>query len=225
MFGILEAGRGLMDTIVAFCALGIFSAFGSNAAGLRAAILFYAIVPGVIAIIAFFLLDDDKKGAAAPEKAEAKKGKEPGGGTILRALKNKNIWLVSFNVFFVYSVYCGLTYFIPFLSDVYLLSATLVGVYGIINQYALKMLGGPIGGFITDKVLHSATKYLSICFVIVQPVHITGVAVIACVHVAVDSAASFTDGLCPVKARIIGVHAGSAVIDAALVLTVIYGAI
>ena len=143
MFGILEAGRGLMDTIVAFCALGIFSAFGSNAAGLRAAILFYAIVPGVIAIIAFFLLDDDKKGAAAPEKAEAKKGKEPGGGTILRALKNKNIWLVSFNVFFVYSVYCGLTYFIPFLSDVYLLPATLVGVYGIINQYALKMLGGP----------------------------------------------------------------------------------
>ena len=27
MFGIMEAGRGLMDTIVAFCALGIFSAF------------------------------------------------------------------------------------------------------------------------------------------------------------------------------------------------------
>lgn len=167
MFGILEAGRGLMDTIVAFCALGIFSAFGSNATGLRAAILFYAIVPGVIAIIAFFLLDDDRKDAAAPERAGAKAEEKSGEGTILRALKNKNIWLVSFNVFFVYSVYCGLTYFIPFLSDVYLLPAALVGAYGIINQYALKMLGGPIGGYITDKVLHSATKYLSICFVIV----------------------------------------------------------
>lgn len=165
MFGILEAGRGLMDTIVAFCALGIFSALGSNAAGLRTAILFYAIVPGVIAILMFFLLDDDKKETAAPEKAE--KVKKPGESTILRALKNKNIWLVSFNVFFVYSVYCGLTYFIPFLSDIYLLPAALAGAYGIINQYALKMLGGPVGGFITDKVLHSATKYLSICFVIV----------------------------------------------------------
>ena len=40
-------------------------------------------------------------------------------------------------------------------------------MYGIINQYALKMLGGPVGGFITDKVFHSATKYLRICFVIV----------------------------------------------------------
>ena len=86
---------------------------------------------------------------------------------IMRTLKNKNIWLVSFNVFFVYSVYCGLTYFIPFLEETYALPAALVGVYGIINQYGLKMLGGPIGGFITDKVLHSATKYLQIAFVIV----------------------------------------------------------
>lgn len=162
MFGILEAGRGLMDTIVAFCALGIFSAFGSNAAGLRAAILFYAIVPGVVAIIAFFLLEPDQQTEKVKTTAAEKKD-----NTIKRALKNKNIWLVSLNIFFVYSVYCGLTYFIPFLEEAYALPAALVGVYGIINQYGLKMLGGPVGGFITDKVLHSATKYLRICFVIV----------------------------------------------------------
>lgn len=167
MFGILEAGRGLMDTIVAFCALGIFSAFGSNEAGLRAAILFYAIVPGIIAIIAYFLLEPDEAPAETAPAAESEKSKKKSDGTILRALKNKNIWLVSFNVFFVYSVYCGLTYFIPFLEEAYALPAVMVGVYGVINQYGLKMLGGPVGGFITDKVLHSATKYLRICFVIV----------------------------------------------------------
>ena len=70
----------------------------------------------------------------------------------------------------VYSVYCGLTYFIPFLSDIYALPAALAGVYGIINQYGLKMLGGPIGGYITDKVLHSATKYLRIAFTAVTVV-------------------------------------------------------
>ena len=166
MFGILEAGRGLMDTIVAFCALGIFSAFGSTAAGLRAAILFYSIVPGIIAIIAFFLLEPDQP-AVKTEKSEKEEHSSKEDNLTLRALKNKNIWLVSFNIFFVYGVYCGLTYFIPFLQAAYALPAALVGVYGIINQYALKMLGGPIGGFITDKVLHSATKYLRICFVIV----------------------------------------------------------
>ncbi len=168
MFRIMEAGRGLMDTIVAFGALGIFSAMGSTANGLKMAILFYSIVPGIIGIIMYFLLDPDEAPAAASETAPstANANKRAWEG-VIRALKNKNIWLVSFNVFFVYSVYCGLTYFIPFLEEAYALPAALVGVYGIINQYGLKMLGGPIGGFITDKVLHSATKYLQIAFVIV----------------------------------------------------------
>lgn len=164
MFGIMEAGRGLMDTIVAFCALGIFSLFGSNATGLRMAILFYSIVPGVIGIITYFLLEPDP----APEKAastDSSSGKKAD-SNVMQALKNKNIWLVSFNIFFVYSVYCGLTYFIPFLEAAYALPAALVGVYGIINQYGLKMLGGPVGGFITDKVLHSATRYLKYAFIV-----------------------------------------------------------
>lgn len=168
MFGIMEAGRGLMDTIVAFGALGIFSAMGSSAAGLKMAILFYSIVPGIIGIAMYFLLEPDAAPEAADTKAESQTdaNKRAWEG-VMRALKNKNIWLVSFNVFFVYSVYCGLTYFIPFLEEAYALPAALVGVYGIINQYGLKMLGGPVGGFITDKVLHSATKYLQIAFVVV----------------------------------------------------------
>lgn len=170
MFGIMEAGRGLMDTIVASCALAIFSALGSTAAGLRAAILFYSIVPGVIAILTFFLLEPDAPVAKTDHQGKAVNANKAAMDGVIRALKNKNIWLVSFNIFFVYSVYCGLTYFIPFLKDAYALPAALVGVYGIINQYGLKMLGGPVGGFITDKVLHSATKYLRYCFLIVAVV-------------------------------------------------------
>ena len=167
MFGIMEAGRGLMETIIAFGALGIFSALGSTATGLKMAILFYSIVPGVIGIVMYFLLEPDEAPAENTAKEKSVSANKRAWEGVMRALKNKNIWLVSFNVFFVYSVYCGLTYFIPFLEEAYALPAALVGVYGIINQYGLKMLGGPIGGFITDKVLHSATKYLRIAFVIV----------------------------------------------------------
>ncbi|MGG7079283.1 MFS transporter [Clostridium sardiniense] len=166
MFGILEAGRGLIDTLVAFGALGIFAAFGSNAAGLKAAILFYSIVPIIIGLVSYFLLEPDTVEVKTHDGKEVNKGKAALDG-VIAALKNKNIWLVSFNVFTVYSIYCGLTYFIPFLKDVYALPAVLVGAYGIINQYALKMLGGPIGGYISDKVLHSATKYLKYVFAIV----------------------------------------------------------
>lgn len=165
MFGIMEAGRGAVDTLVAFCALGIFAAFGSNKAGLKAAILFYSAVPFIIGILSYFLLEPDEIHVVTEDGTQIDKNKAALNG-VIKALKNKNIWLVSFNVFAVYCVYCGLTYFIPFLKEIYALPAVLIGAYGIINQYALKMLGGPIGGFITDKVLHSATKYLQIVFVI-----------------------------------------------------------
>lgn len=163
MFGIMEAGRGLIDTVVAFGALGIFAVMGSSEAGLRAAILFYSAVPLIIGIISYFLLEPDEIKAEASPSAGKNKAAMHG---VVQALKNRNIWLVSFNVFAVYCVYCGLTYFIPFLKDVYALPAVLVGAYGIINQYGLKMLGGPVGGYLTDKVFHSATKYLRLVFVI-----------------------------------------------------------
>lgn len=163
MFGIMEAGRGLVDTLVAFCALGIFSALGSTAEGLRAAILFYAAVPGVIGIVMYFLLEPDAKQDKTAQSESVSKNQQAWQGAV-QALKNKNIWLVSCNIFLVYSVYCGITYFIPFLNEAYALPAALVGVYGIINQYGLKMVGGPIGGLISDKVLHSPTKYLRVGF-------------------------------------------------------------
>lgn len=165
MFGIMEAGRGLIDTVVAFGALGIFALMGSTQAGLKAAILFYSAVPLFIGIISYFLLEPDAIKTTAEGGASVSRNKAAFQG-VMQALKNRNIWLVSFNVFAVYSVYCGLTYFIPFLKDVYSLPAVLVGAYGIINQYGLKMLGGPVGGYLTDKVLHSATRYLRLVFVI-----------------------------------------------------------
>lgn len=171
MFGIMEAGRGLVDTIIAFCALGIFSAMGSTAEGLRFAILFYSIIPGIIGVIMYFLLDPDNAASSdssnkTDSEENATNANQKAWQGAMAAIKNKNIWLVSCNIFLVYSVYCGITYFIPFLKEAYALPAALIGVYGIINQYGLKMLGGPVGGLITDKVLHSPTKYLRVTFLI-----------------------------------------------------------
>lgn len=49
----------------------------------------------------------------------------------------------------------------------------LIGVYGIINQYGLKMVGGPVGGLLSDKLFHSPTKYLRIDYLITAVVLIT----------------------------------------------------
>lgn len=47
-----------------------------------------------------------------------------------------------------------------------MLPATAVGMYGIINQYGLKMIGGPIGGFMSDKVHKSAAKHIRVGFLV-----------------------------------------------------------
>ena len=87
-------------------------------------------------------------------------------GGMVQALKSVDIWAVALNGFVVYCIYCGLTYFIPFLNNIYLLPATAVGAYGIINQYGLKMVGGPIGGFMSDKVHKSSAKHIRMGFIV-----------------------------------------------------------
>jgi len=161
MFGFLEGGRGVVDTLVAFCALGLFVALGSGALGLKTAILFYSAIDIGVGVLTLFLLKGDPQ-AAAP--------REPiGGNGLLEAVRSPGIWLVSLNVFMVYIVYCGLTYFIPYLKDMYHLPVALVGAYGIINQYFLKVLGGPAGGYIADKVLKSSSRYLKWAFLALVP--------------------------------------------------------
>ena len=160
MFGYFEASRGLVDTIVAFSALGIFAYFGSGKLGFVNSILFYSITVIVVGILAFFFIEDDRK----TETVESKDGKKVKVSPIV-AFKTKEIWLAAFTTFFVYAVFCGITYFIPFLENIYALPVALVGAYGVINQYGLKMVGGPIGGFLADKKFHSPAKYLRAAFI------------------------------------------------------------
>lgn len=168
LFGLLEGGRGVVDTAVAFSALGIFVLMGSGAGGFRAAIAFYAIIDIAVGVLLFLLLRTQTSEQFSGQPAE--KMQKAGLGEIWRAAKLPQLWWVSFTVFMVYVVYCGLTYFIPYLTYVYGLPVALVGAYGIINQYGLKILGGPIGGVLADKVFKGASRYIRLAFLCLIPV-------------------------------------------------------
>ncbi|WP_219816506.1 MFS transporter [Arthrobacter sp. Y81] len=168
LFGLLEGGRGVVDTAVAFSALGIFVLLGSGTGGFRAAIAFYAIIDIAVGVLLFLLLRNQTSEQISKQPAEKKQ--KAGLGEIWRAAKMPQLWWVSFTVFMVYVVYCGLTYFIPYLTYVYGLPVALVGAYGIINQYGLKILGGPIGGVLADKVFKGASRYIRLAFLCLIPV-------------------------------------------------------
>jgi sugar phosphate permease len=116
----------------------------------------------------FLLLRNQTSEQISEQPAEKKQ--KAGLGEIWRAAKLPQLWWVSFTVFMVYVVYCGLTYFIPYLTYVYGLPVALVGAYGIINQYGLKILGGPIGGVLADKVFKGASRYIRLAFLCLIPV-------------------------------------------------------
>lgn len=161
LFGFLEAGRGVVDTIVAFSALGVFALLGKGSIALRGSILFYSGAVILTGIISYFLVEDDKIGAGK----NVNKNKLAWDG-VIQAVKTPEIWVVSLTIASIYSVYCGLTYFIPFLKDIYGIPVTLIGAYGIINQYGLKMVGGPVGGLLVDKKFKSATKFLRVALIV-----------------------------------------------------------
>jgi len=72
-------------------------------------------------------------------------------------------------VFMVYVVYCGLIFFVPYLREEYGMSMGMAGVYGIVNQYALKILGGPLGGYLADRRFASATAFMRVAFLVLVP--------------------------------------------------------
>ncbi|MGN0977806.1 MAG: MFS transporter [Faecousia sp.] len=164
MFGFLEMGRGIVDVIVASSALAVFRAMGEGAAALRGGILFLSAVTAIAGVLCLIFVPNDEKRVDENGK-EVNKAKAAFGG-MMQAIKSVDIWAVSLNGFAVYCIYCGLTYFIPFLNQIYLLPATAVGMYGILNQYGLKMVGGPIGGFMSDKVHKSSAKHIRIGFLV-----------------------------------------------------------
>jgi sugar phosphate permease len=162
MFGILESGRGLMDTIVTFIALGIFAALGQSLMAFDASIVFFSVANIALGIVCYFLLEDDEISKIKDNSTKNKMAFS----NMMAAMKNPAIWLASFNVFSVYIVYTGIKYFSPYLRDIYGLPMVAVSAYAIINTYALKMVGGPIGGTISDKVTHSAAKFIRFMFIL-----------------------------------------------------------
>lgn len=164
MFGFLEMGRGIVDVIIAFSALAIFHNLGEGAVGFRGGLIFLSIATIAAGVLCLIFVPNDPK--IVDENGQEVSKTTAAFAGMKEAVSSVDIWAVALNGFTVYCIYCGLTYFIPFLNKIYLLPATAVGAYGIINQYGLKMVGGPVGGFMSDKVHHSAAKHIRYGFIL-----------------------------------------------------------
>ena len=80
-------------------------------------------------------------------------------------LKNPGLWLVAITLAAVYALYGAQSYLTPYFTGVLGAAVTFTGMFAIMRDYGMKVLGGPMGGVVADKV-GSPALLNAICLVI-----------------------------------------------------------
>lgn len=156
-FGLLEGGRGALNTITSFATVALFVAFGSTIASLRQVIIIISVLCVVGAILVIIFISDEIPGSEGDTKINVHE--------IIDVLKTPAVWLIAIVILCNYSVYTGGTYLTSYLTDIMGVSVAVSAVIAVFRNYVLMMLGGPIGGFFGDRF--SISKVIITCFVFI----------------------------------------------------------
>lgn len=156
MFGISEGIRSASGIVSSFIVLAIISLAASDVNGLQNTLVFYGVIYILVGILAIFLMPNPPK----QESQDKFKFSD-----LSTCFKNPGLWLVSIVIFGIYSLYILASYTTPYLQDVILAPAVVVGGVGIIRQYGIGLIAAPSVGIVGDKI-GSPTKTLAICTVV-----------------------------------------------------------
>lgn len=154
IFGLVEAFCGITNVIVNFLVLWLFDKFapdGLSAAGLKAVIIAYAIIGAIAVIVLAFLVPNpgkpSKEEVAKAEPAEKLTVKDWG-----KIVLDPRTWMSGLAVFSTYCMYCTLSYYTPYFTEVLGSTVVFTGALSIFRQYGTRFIGAPVGGWIGDKI-------------------------------------------------------------------------
>lgn len=161
-YGMWEAFCGLSATICNFVALYAFARFDNSVASLKSAVIAMGITNIVGAILVQFLFDESVTSGQA-EEGETKKEKVSLKDT-MQVFKMPKVYLSSIIVFCTYSIFANQSFLTPYTTNVLGAAVTFSGALAVFRSYGLKLIGGPLGGVIADK-LQSASKLAIGCYI------------------------------------------------------------
>lgn len=156
-FGLLELLRAATTTVVYGGSSFLLSFFINQHFGLQVVLIVNSIIIILWAVLIWIMIPEQIfiDGATSEEKTKNSfKG-------LKKAVMNRDIWLIGITGATVYAVYCGLTYFLPYLEDVYALPLGLGAVFGIFNSSGARLLASPISGLVGDNLFKSSTHFLN----------------------------------------------------------------
>lgn len=159
-FGMLESGRGICNFIVCGLAVAIYSAMGSTVSGMRIVMAMSSAIT-LLSGISIFLLFPYEPPVSDKKSGNAKMAFSG----FLKVLRIPEVWMTGLAASCVYASFCAVnTYFVPYLQNVYLLPAVLVGIFGLVNSSTTRIIGSPIAGMVSDMKFKSSAHMMRACY-------------------------------------------------------------
>lgn len=157
IFGSSEATRGIIQTIKGFAFLGILGIMASDAAGIKAVLLFGSGACVAFFILALIFLPKTEIKAVTEENAKEAEVKY----SLMDVLKNPGVWVTIFVIMFAYiSWTVGNGYLTTYTVQVLQISPATASALGIVRSYIIVLLAGFIGGFVLDKFTYKGKGFL-----------------------------------------------------------------
>jgi len=143
---------GLAGLLVGLVNTAIISAFPNDPVmALRVVLVFLGALILVLGILGYIFIPHFKGEINKESKLDIK--------GMVEAIKNPGVLWGAVGMLFIYAVYQGLTYTTPFMTGLFAAPLALVSVIGLIRNYGIGLLAGPISGW-TAKKMGSASKAL-----------------------------------------------------------------
>ncbi len=167
-FGLLESIRRAMEFGMNLVALSFFSFLGGTGSSMRIVMIVYTVF---IALWVLLVIKYVPNLQLLKSETKSEKNKEAFKG-LLKALSYPEVWLAGLIGMAVYTCYISVIYSVPYMQNVFGLTSTQAGIFGLFNASSMGILGGLIAGIIADKVFKSPTRMLqyslaAICIVLV----------------------------------------------------------
>ncbi|MBE6030571.1 MAG: MFS transporter [Clostridiales bacterium] len=150
--------NGLSGAVGSFIPLWVADAMG---AGVGMIVFVMGIITAVATVLVAIFLEDEKQLA---QRGIFLKGDDPIEiKHIFYLIKYPGFWMMFFAYGLGVSFYNYISYFNPYLTDVFGMSPSLSSALNIIRQYAVNLVA-PVGGYICDKVLKATYKWYIVGF-------------------------------------------------------------
>ncbi len=146
-FGILEAGRGVVEVVPVTILLAVFAWLGSTDAALATVIRCYSVMNIVLGLAAWWILEDPQISREPALQAEKRRG---GWAQVMSVLKMPAVWLTAAVIMAANSAYWGTYYFTPYASEVFLMSVAMAGLLSVARMW-VKPFAALAFGFVADR--------------------------------------------------------------------------